>query len=328
MAGGATTPELVAAVSNAGGLGSLGAGYMPADELRLAIHRVRTLTTHPFAVNLFIPETYHESTAQMHRMQQRIEASCSELLININLPNPPYLPDFNQSMNVVLEERVPVFSFTFGIPNIEWIKRLKSHGTILIGTATHLEEAHCLAAQGIDMIVAQGSEAGGHRGTFIGNPEDALIPIRELLKQCVQAVKIPIIAAGGIMTAAVIKEIRSLGASGVQLGTAFLSCPESGIHPAYKKALLAATYNNTVLTRAFSGKLARGIQNTFITRMQSETTLDYPIQNTLTKPMRKAAEQQSNSEFMSLWAGEGLHFSQALPARQLVQQLMIISNET
>jgi len=326
MAGGATTPELVAAVSNAGGLGSLGAGYMTAAEIRKAIQQIRQLTNNPFSVNLFIPEKHHASNAQIEQAKKIIQASCHELNFEINSIKSPYAPSFEEQMSTILEEKVPVFSFTFGVPSENWIELLKNNGVILIGTATTLEEAEYLKARNIDAIVAQGSEAGGHRGTFLGKAEDALMSISSLVPLLVQNIRVPIIAAGGLMDANETIAVLRAGASAVQMGTAFLCCTESGIHPLYKKLLLNTTQDNTTLTRAFSGKLARGIINQFITRMQSHENdiLDYPIQNALTTAMRKEASRQGNVDFMSMWAGQTAHLCKNISAAQFIQEL---SNE-
>jgi len=321
---GVTTPELVAAVSNAGGLGSLGAGYMRAEDIKQSIKKIRVLTDKPFAVNLFIPGKYYATAEQTQQVCELIQQSCVELNIKINPVTEPYLSSFEEQLSVIVKERVPIFSFTFGIPDPSWIAHLKSNGIVLIGTATTLTEAHALEEQGIDMVVAQGSEAGGHRGTFLGPVENALINTQSLLSQIVNQIKIPIIAAGGIMNGQGIVDALRLGAQAVQLGTAFLSCPESGIHPAYKQALLTMDWDNTVLTRAFSGKLARGIKNKFIARMDAHQAhiLDYPIQNALTRDMRKEADKQSNIDFMSLWAGQSARLSRGISAAQLMHQLV------
>src|SRR3990167_2628772 len=286
MAGGATTPKLVAAVSNAGGLGSLGDGYMAAQEIRTAITRIRELTDKPFSVNLFIPEKHHATLTQINQMCHWVEQSCSELNTKINPAMAPYAPAFDDQMSVILEEKVPVFSFTFGILDDNWIEKLKNNDVFLIGTATTLTEARLLLEHQIDAVVAQGSESGGHRGTFIGKAEDALFGVELLVKQLLENVKIPVIAAGGIMNAKAIVSALVWGAGAVQMGTAFLSCHESGINPKYKEALLSATQDNTILTRVFSGKMARGLKNKFIERMQQhyqDDILDYPIQNALTR---------------------------------------------
>ncbi|KTD42132.1 NAD(P)H-dependent flavin oxidoreductase [Legionella parisiensis] len=325
MAGGPTTPELVAAVSNAGGLGSLGAGYMTPAEIRQALKMIRKLTDKPFAVNLFIPEEHYATAAQIQHSCADIKASCHELNIEIQPVAKPYAQSFEEQMKVILEEKIPVFSYAFGLLDSVGISELKKNHTILIGTATTLAEAHALEESGIDAIVAQGSEAGGHRGTFIGKAEDGLIGLFSLIPQFVDQIKIPIIAAGGIMDGRGIVAATVLGAAGIQMGTAFLSCFESGIPDAYKHALLTQQQDNTVLTRVFSGKLARGIRNQFIERMEARkvNVLDYPIQNALTSVMRKKAKEQSNIDFMSMWAGQSAQLCRNTSANELVRALVL-----
>lgn len=323
MAGGATTPELVAAVSNAGGLGSLGAGYMTAHELRSSIKKIKLLCNKPFSVNLFIPEKHEASEAQIEKAKRAIEISCPELNFNVPPIKPPFVPSFEEQMNVLLEEKISVFSFTFGILSDNWIEKFKENNTLLIGTATTLEEAQCLEETNVDAIVAQSREAGGHRGTFLGRAEEALISLSPFIQLLVVNTNVPIIAAGGIMDAKGIAASLMLGACAVQMGTAFLCCMESGIHPLYKKILLNSLHDNTTLTRAFSGKLARGINNKFIMRMDlnKKDILDYPIQNSLTRAMRKEAEKQNNTDFMSMWAGQSAYLCKKLSASEFIQEL-------
>ena len=203
-----------------------------------------------------------------------------------------------------------------------WIKKLKDNNTIIIGTATTLAEAKLLEKHHVDLIVAQGSEAGGHRGTFLAAVDDSLIPTQELVPQLVDNIKLPIIASGGIMDGSAIAAQLKSGASGVQMGTAFLGCPETGINPKYKKLLLSASSDSTTLTRGFSGKFARGVNNRFIKNMQHAKILEYPIQNALTQTMRTAAKQQGNTDYMSLWAGQSLHMIRQSPAAELMQQFI------
>lgn len=329
MAGGITTPALVAAVSNAGGLGSLGAGYMQPDEIRSAIRKIRLLTNKPFAVNLFIPESYKADLLKIHKMQKIIQNSCDILIPKINnniksiLDLSSYIPIFDEQVKVILEEKIPVFSFTFGVLSKKYIKIFKDNKILLIGTATHLSEAKILEKNNIDLIVAQGSEAGGHRGTFIGSASDGLIGLMAFIPQLIDQIQIPVIASGGIMDARGIIASMALGASGVQMGTAFLSCTESGASPIYKKTLLNMDGAHTVLTRAFSGKTARGLNNKFIQNMMAyeNDILDYPIQNALTLDMRKSSAQQSNPDFMSLWAGQGAHLCKPIKASDLILEL-------
>ncbi|HAU1150841.1 TPA: nitronate monooxygenase [Legionella pneumophila] len=325
MAGGATTPELVAAVSNSGGLGSLGAGYMKPNEIKQVIRKIRQLTNKPFAVNLFIPEAHHATPEQIQKACDDINLCCTELNIEISPVSRPYSQSFVDQMQILIEEKIPVFSYAFGTLEPMWIKHLKKNGTFLIGTATTIHEAIILEASGIDAIVAQGSEAGGHRGTFIGNAEDALIQLSDLIPQIIETIRIPVIAAGGIMNGKGIVSAMNAGASGVQLGTAFLSCFETGISHQYKQTLLSLQQDNTVLTRAFSGKLARGIRNQFITCMDKRkiNILDYPIQNALTQVMRQKARENDNIDFMSLWAGQSAHLCRPMSAGDLINTLVI-----
>ncbi len=324
MAGGATTPELVAAVSNAGGLGSLGAGYMTPADIQQAIRRIRELTNKPFAVNLFIPQKYHVTSDQIQKACHDINECCLELNIKVEPVIEPYTPSFEEQINILIEEKIPVFSYTFGTLDPIWIAKFKKNHTILIGTATTLAEAQLLEESGIDAIVAQGSEAGGHRGTFLGKVEDALIKLSSLVPQLVAQIKTPIIAAGGIMNGRGIVAALELGASSVQMGTAFLSCFEAGIPSVYKQTLLAQRQDNTVLTRAFSGKWARGIRNKFIECMDNKkiAILDYPVQNALTNAMRKKAKERNDINFMSLWAGQSVSLCRNLPANKLMNTLV------
>jgi nitronate monooxygenase len=220
---------------------------------------------------------------------------------------------------VVLEERVPVFSFTFGALEGPHVSALKEAGSIVIGTATTVREGLALEESGVDAVVGQGSEAGGHRGTFIGDFEDALVGTMALVPQLADSASIPVVAAGGIMNGRGLAAALVLGAEGAQMGTAFLPCPESGIHPKYKEAVLRAESEETALTRAFSGKPARGIRNRFLTEMEGTEVPSYPVQNAYTRDIRAAAAKEDRIEFMSLWAGQASRLGRAVPAAELVE---------
>ncbi|ARG96554.1 NAD(P)H-dependent flavin oxidoreductase [Legionella micdadei] len=321
---GSTTPNLVAAVSNSGGLGSFGAAYMPAGDIRTTIHEIRKLTKQPFAINLFIPNEHYASPEQIAHSCTLLEQACTELNYKPQPVSAPYTPHFEEQMSVIVEEKVPVFSFIFGLLDKTWVNKLKKQNTLLIGTATNVEEAILLEKSGVDMIVAQGSEAGGHRGTFIGNAEDGLIGLLSLLPQITKYVKIPVIAAGGIMEKKAISAAYLLGASGVQMGTAFLTCTESEIHPMYKQALLETKKDNTILTTAFSGRLARGIRNKFIERMSAHAKdiLPFPVQNAMTRAMRIEAGKKNCTDFMSMWAGQSAHLCKEISVAELIRELM------
>jgi nitronate monooxygenase len=307
MANDVTTPELVAAVSNAGGLGSLGAGYMEPEDIRRAIRAIRTLTDKPFAVNLFIPEAVTEDAERIIRANELLAPYRRELGLPEVEPLAAYLPDYTEQLGVLFEESVKILSFTFGVPAARELESIQQQGMITLGTATHLLEAILLEESGVDIVVAQGIEAGGPRATFLGSCEQGLVGSMVLLPLLQEYLTIPFVAAGGIMNGRGILAALALGAGGVQMGTAFLTTPESGAHAEYKELLPQATEITTTLTRVFSGKPARGLKNRFIEELQqAEAYLPgYPIQNALTREIRQAAAEQNNVDFMSLWAGQG-----------------------
>lgn len=227
---------------------------------------------------------------------------------------------FQEQLQVVSAEKVSVCSFTFGMPSKEIIQALKKENIVVIGTATTVNEALLYEQQGVDAIVVQGSEAGGHRGTFAGNVEESMIGLMALIPQVVDQIDLPVIASGGIMDARGVVASLFLGAQGIQMGTAFLTTEESGAHERHKEAILHAVEDETVLTSVFSGKHARGIKNEFIDLMKEhEATIPaYPLQNTLTKEIRKEAGKRNKSDWMSLWCGQNPRLSK----KQTVAQLM------
>ncbi|MCJ8008329.1 NAD(P)H-dependent flavin oxidoreductase [Lederbergia wuyishanensis] len=324
MAGGISTTALVSSVSNYGGLGMIGAGYMNAIQTRDQIREVRQTTSNNFGVNLFVPTEFQRSDEKIRLADDLLSPIREQLEIeNSKISTPTYeslLESFNAQVDVVIEEKVPICSFTFGIPNLEIINRLKQHNIIVIGTATTVSEAIEIERTGMDLIVVQGSEAGGHRGTFINDGQESLVGLMSLIPQVVDNVMIPVIAAGGIMDGRGLIASLCLGAKGVQMGTAFLTCMESGAHELHKEAILHSSEDQTVLTRAFSGKWARGVKNKFIKDLhEDERALpDFPIQNSLTQDIRKAASLQNNRDFMSLWSGQ----SPRLAKNQSVEMLM------
>lgn len=323
MAGGVTTPEMVAAVSNAGGLGTLGAGYMSPEAMKKAIREIRALTPKPFAVNLFIPQPVVENPKVIDEMNHHLDYYRKQLhLTNLSPETPLFFDGFPRQIEVVLSEEVPVFSFTFGILPEDMVKQMKEREITLIGTATTVEEAMELEKSGVDLIVAQGWEAGGHRGTFLSSIEESNLGTMALVPQLVDQVQLPVIAAGGIMDARGIAASLHLGAQGVQLGTAFLTCKESGAHRSYKEALLYRKKGEaTEITSVFSGRPARGVKNVFMAEMKDYpgSIPAYPIQHYLTSDIRTAAARQEQIEYMSLWAGEGFSLCQERTARELMK---------
>jgi len=322
MAGGPTTAALVAAVSNAGGLGSLGAAYLSPEKLREQVGEIRALTDRPFNVNLFVPSPFEVDPERIQRANELLAPYREEL--GIRSPGMPasFEQDFGEQLEVVLEERVPVFSFTFGSLAPDLAGRLKEKGTKMIGTATTVREGLRLEEDGVDVVVAQGFEAGGHRGTFLGDPASALIGTIALVPQMVDALSVPVVASGGIMDGRGLAAALALGAGAAQMGTAFLACEESGAHPEFKRAVLEAAEDETAITRAFSGRAARGIKNRFLTEVGADEggLAPFPVQNALTRDVRSAAQEQDRPEFMSLWAGQAVRLARRATAADLVRE--------
>lgn len=323
LGGGPSTPELVAAVADAGGFGFLGAPYLTAEAIRDAVRRIRALTSRPFGINLFAGGWSRGRPGESPGALALLAGPHARL----GLP-PPVLPDvppdpFPAQLEAALEARPAAFGFTFGIPPPEVMRELRARGILAFGTATCVREARMLADAGADGVVAQGAQAGGHRGTFAVPLEEGLVPTLDLVARIRAAVSLPVIAAGGLMDGADVRAALDAGAAAAALGTAFLACPESGASPAYKRALLAGPGDRTVLTRAFSGRWARGLPNAFTAAGEAhpEAILPYPAQNQLTRAMRQAAAQRGDAELLSLWAGEGVARIRALPAGELVRAL-------
>lgn len=325
MAGGATTPELVAAVCEAGALGFIGAAYLTPSQIRELAQAVCARTDRPFGINLFAPLPTPEPPRDASAALNLLAPFHAEL----GLPPPtfpaPAGPSFGDQLAATLDSGASVFSFTFGILPDSAIAEIKARGMVLIGTATTVEEARALEAAGVDAVVAQGSEAGAHRGTFAADFDAAMIGTLALVPQIVDAVTLPVIASGGIMDGRGIAAALALGASAVQMGTAFLTCEEAGIPEAHKAAICAAHEHQTRVTRAFSGRPARGIVNRFMQEVEradpATAILPYPFQNALTRPLRTAAARQGREEYLSLWAGQGVRLARRLPAAELIARL-------
>ncbi|HLR71330.1 MAG TPA: nitronate monooxygenase [Pseudogracilibacillus sp.] len=324
MAGGITTTKLVTAVSSNGGLGMIGAGYMGPDQLRHQIKEIKQKDVHNFGVNLFVPNDFTVTDNDLrnaNELLQPIRETLNTHTEQVELPTMDQMTKtFHEQIKVVLEERVPICSFTFAVPSKEDIATLKQQDIFTIGTATTVQEAMEVEHSGMDAVVLQGVEAGGHRGSFIDATEENGIGLMALIPQVVDTIEIPVIAAGGIMDGRGLAASLCLGAQGVQMGTAFLTTEESGAHDVHKEAILHTQENEIILTRSFSGKLAQGIKNDFTEQIKEhEDDLPaFPIQNTLTQSIRKAASQENNKEFMSLWSGQ----SPRLAKKQTVKNLM------
>jgi nitronate monooxygenase len=324
MAGGASSTGLVAAVSNAGGLGSFAASLLTPAVLRDEVAVIRSLTDQPFLINLFIQET---PTPTKEEIDEAVEllAPIWKSLGWDSLPIPAkWCEDFHAQFDALVALRPAAASFTFGILDPAQVERLHDAGIFVIGTVTSVEEALAWERVGADAVVASGTESGGHRGTFIGKQEESLASASELWPEVAQAVKIPMIAAGGIMTGVDINDALAMGAQAVQMGSAFLVCDESGINQTYRQALLRSEETFTSLTRVFSGRYARGLENRFMREMSdNESRIPaYPVQNALTTPIRAAAAAKGDPELMSLWAGAEINRARPLPVAKLMQTLV------
>ncbi|MFE4637629.1 nitronate monooxygenase [Streptomyces sp. NPDC056773] len=326
MAGGASCPPLAAAVCEAGGLGFLAGGYKTADGMYQEIKRLRALTRRPFGVNLFLPQSSHADPAalEVYRGHLASEASWYE----ISLADEDIIgtsdDGYDAKLAILIEDPVPVVSFTFGLPSPAAFTCLRKVGTYTVATVTSVEEARAAQAAGADAVCVQGVEAGGHQGTHRDDPQGdgtAGVGLLALVAQVREAVALPIIAAGGLMRGSQIAALLAAGAEAAQLGTAFLACPESGAHPLHKKALTDPLFVRTELTRAFSGRPARGLVNRFMREHGPYAPAAYPQVHHLTAPLRKAAAAAGDPQGMALWAGQGHRLARALPAGELVEVL-------
>lgn len=323
MGGGASTPEMAAAVSNAGGLGSIAGGYLSAAQIHAEAAAVRKLTDRPFAINLFVDVITAPEPAVLERASERLRPVREAL--GLEHPATPPLPSENrdEQMRAMLECRPAVFSFTFGIPPRGVLEACKEAGIFTMGTATTLDEAVLLERAGVDAVCVQGAEAGAHRGTFLAPVEESLIGTLALVPQVVDAVRIPVVAAGGIGDGRGVAAVLALGAIAAQLGSAFLLADESRISEPWRRALQSAAVQKTAVTTAFSGRAARGIRNRFIDELGGAPEIaPYPFQNTLTAQIRAAAAKSGRDEFLSLWAGQAAGLARALPTATIVGQIM------
>lgn len=323
---GVSTTALAAAVTNAGGLGSLGVGAMDADAARKAIRETRALTSGPFNVNVFC----HAPAVADAAREQAWLAYLAPRFAEFGATPPATLREIYRSYvtdeamhAMLLEERPAVVSFHFGLPDAGRIRALRDAGIVLLASATSLDEARAIEAAGIDAIVAQGIEAGGHRGVFDPSAVDEGLGTFALVRVLSTQARLPVIAAGGIMDGAGIAAALALGAQAAQLGTAFIACPETVADGPYREALLQAR-KPTVLTRAISGRHARGLANRFTelgAAASAPATPDYPIAYDAGKALHAAAKARGSADFAAQWAGQAAPLARALPAAELVAAL-------
>src|SRR5579864_2564907 len=313
--GGLSSQRLTAAVSNFGGLGSFGAHGLPPATIRDVIAEIRSLTTKPFAMNLWVSmEDESARTADENGFNRSLAPLVAELAA-LGAPRPlykPYSPKrFEDQARVLLDANVPAFSFIFGIPAREILEECRAKGIVTIGTATTPDEAAALQEAGVNAIVASGFEAGGHRGSFLRSAEDSLTGTLSLVPQIVDIVDVPVIAAGGIGDARGVIAALALGAEAVQMGTVFLACEKSGASLLHRQALRGKKARHTALTKGFTGRLARGIYNRLLEELNQEGTaiLPYPLQRRLVRNLAIPAEAAGRSDLVPLWAGQSANLS-------------------
>jgi nitronate monooxygenase len=325
--GGFASQRLAAAVSNAGGLGSLGGFMLDLDGLRKAVGEIRALTDKPFAVNLWVSrEDPGAFTADAASFARSVEPLVS-LLDELGAARPAFQPyagiDFEVQAQTLIDLRVPAISFIFGVPPTPILDACRANGIRTIGTVTTPDEAIALERAGVDVIVASSFEAGGHRGSFLRASEDSLTGAIALVPQVADAVSIPVAAAGGIGDARGILAALALGADGVQMGTAFLQCEGSGATPAHLDVLRNGRAARTALTRGFTGRLARGVDNALMQAVNQPNvpTLPYPLQRTISRTISAAAEKAGRRDLMSMWAGQSTNLSHVTDAGALIEAL-------
>ena len=325
MAGGPSSPELVAAVSGAGALGSFGFAITQPDDMKTQVAAVRAKTERPFCINLIVaPQPAPVDAVHQSAALAALGPWYAELGLTPPEPaRPPYAPELEAQLAAVAEIRPAVFTAHLGEVNEEWVRRFKARGICIGASATCIAEAERVEALGFEFVTAQGGEAGGHRGTYLRDPYEALTGTLALTRLIVRAVKIPVVAAGGIMDGAGIAAALALGAQGAQLGTAFIPCPESGAPEIHKQAILRAREDDTRITEKFSGKPARGIANRFLREAEAKhfPQIAHPAQNSLTGRLRAASAKAGNPDFYALWAGQAAPLARALPAAELIERL-------
>ena len=323
MAGGPSTPALAAAVANAGGLGSLGFAYSTPDRIAADLRAARELTAGPLNANFFVfPPVTALAEHSVARAVTALRSLPGAAGLSAAALTAPVCPELERQLEPVWQLRPAVLTFHFGLPAGAVIERAHALGISVGVTATRRSEALAIAAAGADFIVAQGAEAGGHCGAFEPLDVNAWLPVRELVAELAAEVALPIVAAGGLMDGADIRSVLAQGASAAQLGTAFLTTAESGASAAHRRLLLSEPTRETVITTAFSGRPARGLRNTFTERMANADVLGFPLQNSLTTTIRRAAIERDDGEHQSLWAGVGHARCRAGGAADLVRRLM------
>jgi nitronate monooxygenase len=322
---GSTPPALVAAVSNAGGLGSLGAGYLEPSAIVRQAAQIRALGDRPYAIGLFVlPDEFDADMAAVAKAREQLDALMAREGLDVRTSLPArWAPRFSDQFAALCEARPAAAIFAFGVISPAQRRELQRRDIYLIGTATTVAEARAWSDAGADAVCVQGAEAGGHRGTFLHEAEDAMIGLFALLPLAVRALQIPVIAAGGIMDGRGMLAAEVLGATASQLGTAFLACPECSAAEAWKQDLPRVEDHQVTTIRGFSGRAARGLRNRFVEAMpQAAQGLPYPVLNALTAPLRRAAAAAGRGDLLSEWCGQAAGMVRPQPAAELVARLM------
>jgi len=304
MAGGPTTPATVIAASHAGSLGFLAAGYKSPAIVQAEIAAARDASV-PFGVNLFAPNPVPIDVESYHRYAAQVQGEADRF--GITLPGDPIDDDdaFDAKIDLLISEPVPVVSFTFGLPTDSVIRALQRAGTTVVQTVTSPGEAQLAASAGVDMLVVQAGDAGGHSGTFTPDRLPEPVPIADLIRQVRAAVSVPVIAAGGLATPQGVADVLRAGAVAAAVGTVLLLTDESGASATHRAALTDPARTQTVVTRVFTGRPARGLRNAFIEKYEATAPLGYPAIHYLTSPLRKAAAAAGEADLVHLWAGTG-----------------------
>ncbi|WP_319458011.1 MULTISPECIES: nitronate monooxygenase [unclassified Mycobacterium] len=321
MAGGPSTPELAAAGSNAGGLGFVPGGYLTAEVFAERITAARGLTTGPLGANLFVPGPSALLPAQLESYAKSLAEEA--VRYQVELGEPRFDDDaWAAKVEVVMDLKPEVVSFTFGLPQPDEVARMRGAGIFTVATVTTLAEAELAVACGVDALAAQGPAAGGHRGTFDPVAEPASQPLHQLLHAVSVGTNLPVVAAGGLMTAVDVADVLASGAVAAQLGTAFLLADEAGSSPVHRAALTDAQFTETAVTKAFSGRYARGLRNRFIDEHEEQAPFGYPEVHYLTSPMRAASVRAGDPHATNVWAGTGFRQAKAAPVADIIAGLV------
>ena len=321
---GAALSDMVVAVSEAGGLGSLACALLSVEQARKELETIRRRTSRPINTNFFCHQSPQNDSARQMNWRRRLDAYYVQLGVDdISAPQSSRASFDDKMCDLVMEFHPEVVSFHFGLPDKHLLLRIRETGAKILSSATSVDEARWLEDQGCDAIIAQGFEAGGHRGMFLTEDVSTQVGTMALVPQVVDAVKVPVVAAGGIADARGILAAFALDAAAVQIGTAYLHCPEAQISPLYREALKDAKDNETAITNVFTGRRARAILNRLVREVgpMSDVAPEFPLAAALLAPLRAKSEMTGSADFTPLWAGQAVRMGRELPAAELTKQL-------